>query len=148
MNRRNDFRKDRGHSKRPSSRRPRPPLRDKLRQFDMIDTSSTGCESQYLSSLIDTCNPIVAVLQQGERIAGQLVWYDQGCLKISPADGSPSLIIPKTSIKYPTMQSFHKLIHWMNLKNGRQHSAEIVLHPSEHHGHGMRGLKKQALSGG
>jgi hypothetical protein len=100
MNRRNDFRKDRGHSKRPSSRRPRPPLRDKLRQFDMIDTSSTGCESQYLSSLIDTCNPIVAVLQQGERIAGQLVWYDQGCLKISPADGSPSLIIPKTSIKY------------------------------------------------
>jgi hypothetical protein len=50
--------------------------------------------------MMETNNSIVAVLQQGEQVAGQLIWYDQGCLKIMPADGTPSLVIPMTSIKY------------------------------------------------
>lgn len=60
----------------------------------------TGFESQYLLSLIEANSPIVVVLRQGERIAGQLIWYDRECLKVTPDDGSPSLLIPKTSIKY------------------------------------------------
>jgi len=43
---------------------------------------------------------LVVVLRQGDRIAGRLAWYDQSCLKIAPSDGSPSLLIPKESIKY------------------------------------------------
>ncbi len=100
MNRRNDFRQGRGQIKRSSSRRPRPAPADESRQSDTIDASITGFEGQYLGSLMETSIPIVAVLREGERVAGRLVWYDHGCLKITPADGSPSLVIPKTSIKY------------------------------------------------
>jgi hypothetical protein len=101
MNRRNDFRRgrDKHQNKRPSSRRGAQ-KHEETRQSGATDSSSTGFENRYLSSLMETRSPIVVVLQQGERVAGRLVWYDQGCLKITPTDGSPSLLIPKISIKY------------------------------------------------
>jgi hypothetical protein len=43
---------------------------------------------------------LVFVLQQNELITGCLAWYDEGCLKVLPNDGSPSLLIPKRSLKY------------------------------------------------
>jgi hypothetical protein len=43
---------------------------------------------------------LVVVLRQGDHITGRLAWYDTACLKLIPSDGSPSLIIPKASIKY------------------------------------------------
>ena|GEM_PF-3377443 len=101
MNRRNDFRRgrDRNQNKRPSSSRGAQ-NQEETQQSGATDASITGFESRYLSSLMETSSPIVVVLQQGERVAGRLVWYDQGCLKITPNDGSPSLLIPKISIKY------------------------------------------------
>jgi hypothetical protein len=101
MNRRNDFRRgrDRIQNERPSSRRGAQ-KHEETQQSGATDASITGFESRYLSSLMETSSPIVVVLQQGERVAGRLVWYDQGCLKITPTDGSPSLLIPKISIKY------------------------------------------------
>ena len=43
---------------------------------------------------------LVFVLRQGEQITGHLAWYDEYCLKVTPSDGSPSLLIPKGSMKY------------------------------------------------
>ncbi len=43
---------------------------------------------------------LVFVLQQDEMITGLLAWYDEGCLKVIPTNGSPSLVIPKRSLKY------------------------------------------------
>lgn len=43
---------------------------------------------------------LMIVLRAGEQIEGRLAWYDRACLKIVPGDGTPSLIIPRTSIKY------------------------------------------------
>jgi hypothetical protein len=43
---------------------------------------------------------LVIVLRQGERILGRIAWHDKACIKIAPSDGSASLLIPKTSIKY------------------------------------------------
>src|SRR5947207_8350986 len=64
------------------------------------DRLETGCESDYLNSLIGANLELMVVLRQGEHIAGQLVWYDLACLKLAPSDGSPSLLIPKANIKY------------------------------------------------
>jgi sRNA-binding regulator protein Hfq len=49
---------------------------------------------------MDTGCNLVFVLRNGEEISGQLSWYDQHCLKISPRGGSPGLLIPKHTIKY------------------------------------------------
>lgn len=43
---------------------------------------------------------LVFVLLQNERITGVLAWYDERCLKVTPTDGGPSLVIPKQSLKY------------------------------------------------
>lgn len=64
------------------------------------DDASTHCESRYLQSLMQDMCKLVFVLQQGEQITGQLAWYDERCLKVTPSDGSPSLLIPKGSLKY------------------------------------------------
>lgn len=64
------------------------------------DSEATGRESEYLNFLVETSRALVVVLRQGSRIAGRLAWYDQSCVKITPGDGSPALLIPKESIKY------------------------------------------------
>jgi hypothetical protein len=55
---------------------------------------------RYFEALMADGASVVIVLQQGDRIIGRLAWYDQACLKVRPDDGSPSLLIPKASIKY------------------------------------------------
>jgi hypothetical protein len=64
------------------------------------DDPGTGCESGYLNSLVETARELVVVLRQGDCITGQLAWYDHTCLKLTPSNGSPNLVIPKASIKY------------------------------------------------
>ncbi|MGH9852935.1 MAG: Hfq-like protein [Blastocatellia bacterium] len=111
MNRRNGFGSREGRLKRPSSDRPRSPRREPPRSESRRpigedawpgerDDSVTGCERRYLESLMETATSLVVVLEQGDRIVGRLAWYDNACLKVRPADGSPSLLIPKTNIKY------------------------------------------------
>ena len=106
-NRRNDQRDQRGRGsqhKRPSMSRPQPRREPQMRQEAPAPASAdrldTGRESDYLNSLIGANLELMVVLRQGERIAGQLVWYDLACLKLAPSDGSPSLLIPKANIKY------------------------------------------------
>lgn len=98
MNRSN-YHRDRGDRfRRPSSSERRPP--HESQRHRSVDSSITGCESHYLSSLMERSLELVVVLRQGDQIAGRLAWYDQMCLKIAPSDGSPSLLIPKANIKY------------------------------------------------
>jgi hypothetical protein len=101
---RHDPRSGRGpQHKRPSGGRPQP-RRDAPPRHDAppasTDRLETGCESQYLNSLLNANLELMIVLRQGESIAGQLIWYDRTCLKLAPSDGSPSLLIPKANIKY------------------------------------------------
>lgn len=73
---------------------------DKARPRHPSDASVTGYESSYLYSLMQSARELMIVLREDEQIVGRLAWYDQACLKITPSDGSPSLVIPKESIKY------------------------------------------------
>ena len=107
MNQRNGYGSREGRFKRPFSDRPQRPRREPSRnevdapaQSAAPDDSVTGCERRYLESLMAAATPLVVVLQQGDEIIGQLAWYDHACLKVKPTDGSPSLLIPKASIKY------------------------------------------------
>src|SRR5574341_2038677 len=58
------------------------------------DDSITGCEMRYFETLMQSASSLVIVLQQGDQIVGRLAWYDHACLKITPVNGSPSLLIP------------------------------------------------------
>lgn len=60
----------------------------------------TGRESQYLYALAQDHCELVFVFRRGGEVTGRLAWYDKNCLKVSPSDGSPSLVIPKESLKY------------------------------------------------
>jgi hypothetical protein len=64
------------------------------------NAASTHCESAYLHSLAQAACELVFVLRQGDQITGYLNWYDESCLKVTPSDGSPHLLIPKGSLKY------------------------------------------------
>ncbi len=65
---------------------------------------------RYFETLMQSAISLVIVLQQGDQIVGRLAWYDHACLKITPANGSPSLLIPKTSIKYLYEEVFPHLV--------------------------------------
>src|ERR1041384_4306562 len=99
-NRRNDQRARGPQHKRPSMSRPQP-RREQQPRHDApppapADRLETGCESDYLNSLIGANLELMVVLRQGEQIAGQLVWYDLACLKLAPSDGSPGPPLSKT----------------------------------------------------
>jgi hypothetical protein len=73
---------------------------DKARSRPVSDVSVTGYESSYFYSLMQSACELMVVLREGDQIVGRLAWYDQACLKITPSAGTPSLVIPKESIKY------------------------------------------------
>ncbi len=99
MNRRN-YDRDRGTQYGRPSAGERRPSRGESPASRRPDDSGTGCESRYLRSLVETARELVVVLRQGDCLTGQLAWYDHTCLKLTPSNGSPSLLIPKASIKY------------------------------------------------
>lgn len=95
-------RKDAVNRRRYPDNRPAPKeyARNGRPQPRTTNETSTHCESTYLHSLMNEGCELVFVLQQGELLTGQLAWYDEGCIKVTPSDGSPSLLIPKRSLKY------------------------------------------------
>jgi len=61
---------------------------------------STGYEAAYLKSLIDSGTRIVVVLTSGEKLRGQIRYYDRDCFSLGPTDGGPKLFLRKSSIRY------------------------------------------------
>lgn len=59
----------------------------------------TFAEIYYYQKQIHNKTPMVVVLMDGEKIYGQIDWWDQGVLKIS-RKGEPNLLINKHAIKY------------------------------------------------
>lgn len=54
-------------------------------------------EQFYLQKQIQAQTPMVIVLEDGERLEGQIEWYDRGVLKIR---GRAKVLIYKSAIKY------------------------------------------------
>ena len=51
----------------------------------------------YLQKQIQSQTPMVIVLEDGERLEGQIEWYDRGVLKIR---GRAKILVYKSAIKY------------------------------------------------
>jgi sRNA-binding regulator protein Hfq len=62
-----------------------------------IDENYRQAEQFYLQKQIQSQTPMVIVLQDGERVEGQIEWYDRGVLKVR---GRAKTLIYKSAIKY------------------------------------------------
>jgi sRNA-binding regulator protein Hfq len=54
-------------------------------------------EQFYLQKQIQSQTPMVIVLEDGEKLEGQIEWYDRGVLKVR---GRSKILIYKSAIKY------------------------------------------------
>ena len=54
-------------------------------------------EQFYLQKQIQSQTPMVIVLEDGEKLEGQIEWYDRGVLKVR---GRSKMLIYKTAIRY------------------------------------------------
>ncbi len=64
-----------------------------------IDENSAHRQAEqfYLQKQIQSQTPMVIVLEDGERLEGQIEWYDRGVLKVR---GRARVLIYKSAIKY------------------------------------------------
>ena len=61
------------------------------------DSAHRQAELFYLQKQIQSQTPMVIVLEDGEKLEGQIEWYDRGVLKIR---GRAKTLIYKAAIKY------------------------------------------------
>lgn len=61
------------------------------------DGAHRQAELFYLQKQIQSQTPMVIVLEDGEKLEGQIEWYDRGVLKIR---GRSKTLIYKSAIKY------------------------------------------------
>jgi sRNA-binding regulator protein Hfq len=65
---------------------------------EVADTSAhKQAEVFYLQKQIQSQTPMVIVLEDGEKLEGQIEWYDRGVLKVR---GRSKMLIYKSAIKY------------------------------------------------
>jgi sRNA-binding regulator protein Hfq len=70
----------------------------RLTHFEVEDNSAhRQAELFYLQKQIQSQTPMVIVLEDGERLEGQIEWYDRGALKIR---GRAKTLVYKSAIKY------------------------------------------------
>jgi sRNA-binding regulator protein Hfq len=64
-----------------------------------IEENATHRQAElfYLQKQIQSQTPMVIVLEDGEKLQGQIEWYDRGVLKIR---GRSKVLIYKAAIKY------------------------------------------------
>jgi sRNA-binding regulator protein Hfq len=65
--------------------------------FDHEESEHRQAELFYLQKQIQSQTPMVIVLEDGEKLEGQIEWYDRGVLKIR---GRAKMLIYKSAIKY------------------------------------------------
>ena len=59
----------------------------------------THAENFYWVKQMQSRNPVVVTLHDGEVLHGTVEWYDRDCIKLTRY-GSPNLLIYKQAIKY------------------------------------------------
>ena len=84
--------KDRGRRNQPAAL----PFRIAAQASD-IDAPHRNAELFYLQKQIQSQTPMVIVLEDGERIEGQIEWYDRNTIKVR---GRGKTLIYKAAIKY------------------------------------------------
>lgn len=66
--------------------------------YDLEDNAAhRQAELFYLQKQIQSQTPMVIVLEDGEKLEGQIEWYDRGVLKVR---GRARMLVYKSAIKY------------------------------------------------
>lgn len=85
----------------PTHRRNQSPTMTPSFRFTHYETEENAAHRQaelfYLQKQIQSQTPMVIVLEDGERLEGQIEWYDRGALKIR---GRAKVLVYKSAIKY------------------------------------------------
>ena len=66
---------------------------------NLPDPFVTGSEAAYFRSLIDSHTTVTVVLTTGERLRGQVRYYDRDCFSLGPAGGGANLFLRKDSVR-------------------------------------------------
>lgn len=59
----------------------------------------TNAEAFYYLKQMNSQNPMVVVLDDGETLRGHIEWYDRNCIKVN-RDDAPNLLVYKHTIRY------------------------------------------------
>jgi sRNA-binding regulator protein Hfq len=65
-----------------------------------MQPESTGSESEYLKSLIDSRAIVTVVLMNGERLQGRIRYYDCDCFSIGLSTAERRIFLRKASVCY------------------------------------------------
>jgi hypothetical protein len=63
------------------------------------DPDDTGQEMAYFQELVDSNATVVVVLRTGERLRGQMRYYDRDMFSLGQFEG-PKVFVRKTSVRY------------------------------------------------
>ncbi len=84
----------------------RPGRQPPATQNDQPDPSAragiadTGCEAEYLRSLVDSRKRVTVVLTTGETLRGRVRYYDRYCFSLGPEKGRPKVFLRKDAVRY------------------------------------------------
>jgi sRNA-binding regulator protein Hfq len=69
-------------------------------QHHPMHPETTGAESEYFRSLIDSHAEVTVVLTNGERMQGHIRYYDRDCFSLGISAEGPRFLIRKDSVAY------------------------------------------------
>ncbi len=67
---------------------------------DPVGLESTGSESAFFKSLVDSHAKVTVVLKNGERFRGHIRYYDRHCFSIGLSTKGPRFFLRKASVCY------------------------------------------------
>jgi sRNA-binding regulator protein Hfq len=65
-----------------------------------VNPETTGAESEYYRSLIDSHTKVTVVLTDGERLQGYIRYYDRFCFSLGITAEGPRFLLRKDSVSY------------------------------------------------
>ena len=67
---------------------------------NLVHLESTGTESSYLKSLIDSHAKVTVRMKSGEQFHGHIRYYDRYCFSIGLSQGKRKIFLRKDSVSY------------------------------------------------
>jgi len=69
---------------------------------DLVHPESTGTESSYLKSLIDSRAKVTVTMKNGEQFQGRIRYYDRYCFSVGLSSEKRKIFLRKDSVSYIT----------------------------------------------
>ena len=67
---------------------------------ERVNPESTGTESSYFKSLIDSHAQVTVTLTNGEQFHGHIRYYDRYCFSVGLSSGKKKIFLRKDSVSY------------------------------------------------